>query len=87
MVPAEDGGAQEPQPLRQGRQEDHAGSDKVAMTFPLLTRVILPGEKALIVNRLNIKIIYVPYTNKQKSQIGEFGSLWAFTSQPPVAVA
>ena len=28
----------------------------------------------------NIKIIYVPYTNKQKSQIGEFGT------KPPVAV-
>ena len=40
-----------------------------------------PGEKALMVNRFNIKIINVPYTNKHKSQIGEFGT------QPPVAVA
>ena len=43
--------------------------------FIIETRVILPGEKALISDRFNIKIIYVPYTNKQKSQIGEFGSL------------
>ena len=41
----------------------------------LWTRFILPGEKALIVDRFNIKIIYVPFNNKQNSQIGEFGSL------------
>ena len=45
------------------------------------TRVMLPGEKALMVDRFNIKIIYVPYTSKHKSQIGEF------QTQPPVAVA
>ena len=43
--------------------------------YPLMprvqkTRVIVPGEKALMVDRFNIKIIYVPYTNKPKSQIG-----------------
>ena len=27
---------------------------------------------ALMVDRFNIKIVYVPYTNRQKSQIGEF---------------
>ena len=46
-----------------------------------ITRVILPEEKALIVDRFNLKIIYVPYTNKHMSQIGEFGT------QPPVTVA
>ena len=30
------------------------------------TRVILPGEKALLVDRLNIKILNIPYTNKYK---------------------
>ena len=34
-----------------------------------------------MVDRFNKKIIYAPYTNKHKSQIGEFGK------QPPVAVA
>ena len=34
-----------------------------------------------MVDRFNIKIIYVPYTNKHKSQIGEIGT------QPPVALA
>ena len=48
---------------------------------PFQTRVILPGEKALMVDRFNKKIIYAPYTNKHKLQIGEFGT------QPPVAVA
>ena len=38
-------------------------------------KIILPREKALMVDRFNIKIIYVPYTNKHKSQIGEFGGL------------
>ena len=32
-----------------------------------------------MVDIFNIKIIYVPYTNKHKSQIGEFGT------HPPVA--
>ena len=66
---------------------DRHTEEEAAVPSNLETRAILPGEKALIVDRFNIKIIFVPYTNKQKSQIGEFGSLWAFTSQPPVAVA
>ena len=54
---------------------------KKNLTNTMKTRVILPGEKALIVDRFNLKIIYVPYTNKHNSQIGEFGT------QLPVAVA
>ena len=50
-----------------------------------ITRVIQelysPGEKALMVDRFNKKILYVPYTSIHKSQSGEFGT------QPPVAVA
>ena len=34
-----------------------------------------------MVDRFNIKIVYVPYLRKHKSQIGEF------ETQPPVAVA
>ena len=51
------------------------GSFLRRVSITIETRVMLPGEKALIVNRFNIKIIYVPYTSKQKSQIGEVGSL------------
>ena len=53
--------------------------DLVFMSIMSKTRVILPREKALMVDRFNIKIIYVPYTNKHKSQVGEFGK------QSPVA--
>ena len=47
------------------------------MTRPM---EIILSEKALMVDRFNLKL-YVPYTNKHKSQIGEFGT------QPPVLVA